>query len=65
MIKHEEVDRENFGMAICKRTNNKSYLVETLNSEFLRLTPLFDGEAFERSIEDYYRTVNRFNTQTK
>ena len=31
------------------------YLVEPINSEFLRLTPLNGGETFERSIEDYER----------
>ena len=41
------------------------YLVEEVNSEFLKLTPLGKGEVFYRSIEDYYRTVNRFNTETK
>lgn len=65
MIRQEEIDRENFGMAVCKRTKKKSYLVKKINSEFFRLEPLFDGEAFERGIEDYYRTVNRFNIQTK
>ena len=51
---------------ILKR-GNKLYLVEPINSEFVRLTPLFKGETFERGIEDYYLTVNRFenNTATK
>jgi len=44
---------------ILKR-GNKLYLVEPINSEFVRLTPLFKGETFERGIEDYYLTVNRF-----
>ena len=44
---------------ILKR-GNKLYLVEPMNSEFVRLTPLFKGETFERGIEDYYLTVNRF-----
>ena len=43
------------------------YLVEPINSEFVRLTPLNGGKTFERGIEDYYMTVNRFehNTNTK
>lgn len=53
---------------ILKR-GKKLYLVEEINSEFVRLTPLFDGETFERGIEDYYMTVNRFEhgnpTRTK
>jgi len=44
---------------ILKR-GNKLYLVEPINPEFVRLTPLFKGETFERGIEDYYLTVNRF-----
>lgn len=51
---------------ILKR-GNKLYLVEPINPEFVRLTPLFKGETFERGIEDYYMTVNRFenNSNTK
>ena len=49
---------------ILKR-GNKLYLVEPINSEFVRLTPLFKGEIFERGIEDYYMTVNRFENNSK
>ena len=49
---------------ILKR-GNKLYLVEPINPEFVRLTPLFKGETFERGIEDYYLTVNRFEHNTK
>jgi len=36
------------------------YLVEPINSEFVKLTPLNGGETLLRGIEDYLRTVNRF-----
>lgn len=49
---------------ILKR-GNKLYLVDPINSEFVRLTPLFKGETFERGIEDYYLTVNRFENNNK
>ncbi len=49
---------------ILKR-GNKLYLVEPINSDFVRLTPLFKGETFERGIEDYYMTVNRFENNNK
>ena len=49
---------------ILKR-GNKLYLVEPINSDFVRLTPLFKGETFERGIEDYYLTVNRFENNNK
>lgn len=49
---------------ILKR-GNKLYLVEPINPEFVRLTPLFKSETFERGIEDYYLTVNRFENNSK
>ena len=36
------------------------YLVMPINSEFVRLTALNGGETFDRSIEDYLRSINRF-----
>lgn len=53
---------------IIKR-GSKLYLVEEINREFVRLTPLNEGETFERGIEEYLMTVNRFEngntTRTK
>ena len=37
------------------------YLVETITEELVRITPLNEGQRFERGLEDYLRTVNRFN----
>ena len=41
------------------------YLVEMETEEFVRITPLFKGETFERGIEDYYMTVKRFENNNK
>ena len=61
---HHHTNRNAMTTHIIKR-GKSLYLVEEVNSEFLKLTPLGKGEVFYRSIEDYYRTVNRFNTETK
>lgn len=37
------------------------YLVEMVTEELVRITPLNEGERFERGLEDYLRTVNRFH----
>ena len=41
------------------------YLVEMETEEFVRITPLNGGEVFTRGLEDYLRTVNRFENNNK
>lgn len=41
------------------------YLVEMETEEFVRITPLNGGEVFTRGLEDYLRTVNRFENNSK